>query len=66
MKPWFSDTEKEWKCSFGKYEVYYSRRSRNGIMGRFGGGWNWKLGFQASGKTLLLSLLVSELTITRK
>lgn len=25
---------------------------------RFGGGWNWKLGFQIGGKTLIVNLLV--------
>ena len=27
-------------------------------MGRFGGGWDWAMGFQAGGRTLLLNLLI--------
>lgn len=33
-------------------------------MGRFGGGWNWKVGIQVGGKTVLISLLVAQLTLT--
>lgn len=33
------------------------------LFGRFGGGWNWKLGFQAGGKTLIISLLVFSIRV---
>lgn len=66
MKSWFSPSQKKWTRTIGKYEIRYSRRSADGLMGRFGGGWNWKLGFQASDRTILFSLLISELTVTRK
>ena len=33
-------------------------------MGRFGGGWQWKLGFQIGGRTLIVSLLVADLIFT--
>lgn len=38
----------------------------NKAWGRFGGGWQWKLGFQAGGKTVIFNLLVGKLKITRK
>lgn len=41
------------------------RHRKAGLMGRFGGGWNWVLGFQASGPTLILNLLVVSLRIDR-
>jgi DNA-directed RNA polymerase len=41
----------------------YSRRSSANTMGRFGGGWQWKFGIQASSGSVLISLLISELRI---
>lgn len=35
----------------------------NAFMGRFGGGWQWKLGFQAARGTLIISLLVFDIRI---
>lgn len=35
-------------------------------MGRFGGGWQVKLGFQASRSTLIINLLVADLRIDFK
>lgn len=36
-------------------------------MGRFGGGWQWKVGFQASAgfKTIIINLLVFSVQIDR-
>jgi hypothetical protein len=45
-------------------KISFSIRSSNGFMGRFGGGWNWKLGFQAGGRSIVISLLIAELTIS--
>ena len=47
--------------------IRFQWRSSKMFMGRFGGGWNWKVGAQW-GKTILFSLLVAELRIekTRK
>lgn len=38
-------------------------RSRNSFLGRFGGGWNWKLGIQIGGATMIISLLILEIII---
>lgn len=56
--------KREWRL-LGR-EVKYSRRSANELFGRFGGGWNWKIGVQWGKNTVLFSLLVSELRIDRK
>lgn len=40
-------------------------RSRKNLWGRFGGGWNWKFGFQAGDNTVILSLLVFDITIRK-
>jgi len=42
-------------------KISYSRRSKNSFMGRFGGGWNWKLGFQLGENTLIISLLICQI-----
>lgn len=33
-------------------------------MGRFGGGWNWCLGFRAGGKSIYIELLVGAISIS--
>lgn len=42
-------------------KITYSHNKACSLWGRFGGGWNWKLGFQAGSKTLIISLLICEL-----
>ena len=38
----------------------------NSIMGRFGGGWNFNLGIQVGGTTVLLNLIWGSIRITFK
>lgn len=42
----------------GRLHLTYERRGSHQTMGRFGGGWNWKLGLQWSRTCCLISLLV--------
>lgn len=49
----------------GRVRMNFSWRSRKNPFGRFGGGWNWKLGFQAGGRTIIFSLLVCELSFSK-
>jgi hypothetical protein len=56
------EIRREW--SFRGWAIKYSHRSKQATMGRFGGGWNWKLGIQTGERSVLISLLVSELKIT--
>lgn len=56
----------QWERQLGRYKFQYSHRSKENLMGRFGGGWNWNLGFQTSGSTLILNLLVASLRITKQ
>jgi hypothetical protein len=46
------------KWLFGRLEITFDWRSKKNMWGRFGGGWNWKLGFQASGRTIKFNLLI--------
>lgn len=43
-----------------KLKITFRWRSKNNLWGRFGGGWNWKLGIMAGGKTVIVSLFVCE------
>ena len=52
---------KRWE--FGRFSIKFSWRDSEG-MGRFGGGWNWSIGFRLSKSTILFSLLFCELTFT--
>jgi hypothetical protein len=44
-------------------KISFSHTKSDSLWGRFGGGWNWKLGFQIGGNTLLISLLICEIRI---
>lgn len=45
--------------TIGRLTIDYERRRKTEFWGRFGGGWNWNLGFQASGRTIIFNLLIS-------
>ena len=40
------------------FEIKFRWRSKNNLWGRFGGGWNWALGFEASGSSINIMLLI--------
>ena len=54
------------KVCINRLEVFFLWRSKKNLWGRFGGGWNWKLGFQAGGKTLIVSFLIADVMLTLK
>jgi len=60
-----SNPPKEWrrKFVFWRITAEFQYRSKRNLWGRFGGGWNWRLGFMAGGRTLILNLLVATLRI---
>ena len=49
----------EWRWGFklGRFEFKFVWRSRHGF-GRFGGGWNWCIGVEVGGSTVILNCLV--------
>lgn len=55
---------KRWEIA--GFRIKWSIRPRNSFPGRFGAGWNWKVGVQAGGGTVLFSLLIAELMIERR
>lgn len=52
----------------GPLAFRYDRRTSDAFMGRFGGGWQWKVGVQASRgcRTVLVNLLVCSIRVTRR
>ena len=56
--PWQKD-EGHWASTNGRY----GWRCKN-PLGRFGGGWTYKLGFAFSGQTLLIDLLFGSIRIS--
>ena len=57
-------TEVNWCRDIGRLHIAYNWRSKKNLWGRFGGGWNWVLGFEAGGKTLAFQLLIARLSFS--
>ena len=51
------------KFKLWKLEITITWRSKKSLMGRFGGGWNWELGFQSSRTTIIFNLLILSVRI---
>lgn len=49
---------------YGRFKAGISWRSSKSIWGRFGGGWQWKFGVQASSTTVIIALLVMEIRLS--
>lgn len=56
----------EWNATIFGREIRYTRRSKDEPMGRFGAGWDWRIGVQWGGSSMIISLLVAELRINFK
>lgn len=56
------EIDKTW--TIGRVRVRFNWRSASNLWGRFGGGWNWKFGFQIGGRTVIFNLLVCSVTIS--
>ena len=42
-------------------KISFRHNNPKSLWGRFGDGWNWKLGFQIGESTLIISLLICEI-----
>lgn len=56
-------SRKEW--TVGRWFFKYERRRKDNAMGRFGGGWQWELGFKAGKGSIILNLLIASFRIDR-
>lgn len=58
-----NEIQREWQV--GRMAIMFHWRSKKNLWGRFGGGWNWNLGFEAGGSTVILNLLICSLRINK-
>ena len=49
------------QTQIGRLKMTFRWRSKKNPMGRFGGGWDWELGFQVGSRTTIVNLLVCSL-----
>lgn len=54
----------ELELSICRFKIEFEFKSSKNLCGRFGGGWNWKLGFQLGGKTLILNFLIFSISFS--
>lgn len=53
----------EWK-PFGHLKISFLWQSSKCLWGRFGGGWQWKVGFQASRTCIIFNLLICSVRVS--
>lgn len=53
------------KVKIKRLEITYHWRSKKNLWGRFGGGWNWNIGIQISGRTMIINVLIFSLRFYR-
>lgn len=54
------------RFTVGNREIRVQKRARKDWMGRFGGGWQWKIGAQwTTSRDVIVSLLVLEVRIRK-
>ena len=58
------EIRKSWEL--WRFRVTFSWRSKKNLWGRFGGGWNWKLGVMVGGSDIILDILVFSLRISKR
>ena len=46
------------EVKIGRIKIQVEWRKKSNFWGRFGGGWNWHVGIQAGGRSIIISLLV--------
>lgn len=54
--------------NIGQLTIEYNKRSSKNLWGRFGGGWQWNLGIQASEgfRQVIVNVLVCSFSISRR
>lgn len=52
------------KVTLGRVRITYEHRRKENAWGRFGGGWNWIVGAEIGGSTIIFNLLVASLRIS--
>ena len=57
-------TEINRKWDWGRIHFHFHWQSPDSFMGRFGGGWQWKIGIQAGKTNCIFNLLVCSLRVS--
>jgi len=57
------DREYSWRTEWMGWAIRYQRRPASNLWGRFGGGWQWKVGIDVGGQSVIFNLLVATLRI---
>lgn len=60
----WGDEEHTIGFQIGRLKVSTRLRSSKCLWGRFGGGWNYQIGIRAGGSTIIVYLLIYEITIS--
>ena len=53
----------EWK-PFSPLRIVFTWKSSKCLWGRFGGGWQWAVGFEASRNAIIFNLLICSISIS--
>jgi len=63
MERWSSTKIVDKTITLWRFKFRVDWRRNNGMMGRFGGGWNWALGCRWSSRTILVFLLIMSISV---
>lgn len=63
-QPWLSTYAFNKNLYWGKLRINANARRNNGAMGRFGAGWNYKLGITVGGNTWMFDLVLMSVLIS--
>jgi hypothetical protein len=69
-KLWPKPKTDEWlvnkRIYIGFYEIHIEKKSKKELWGRFGGGWNWIVGIEIGGKSIIINWLVGTIRISKR
>lgn len=66
LQGWFSSVAFARTWRIGRVEIAARMKRADGVMGRFGGGWNWAFGVHVGGSgTVLIYLFVMTLRLSK-
>ncbi len=53
------------RFKIGRFNIHIEWKTSSNLLGRFGGGWNWKIGIMFSKTTVIINLLVMSIRINK-
>lgn len=55
---------REWNPFSSRLRIKFSWRSKKCMWGRFGGGWQWALGFESASTCIIFNLLICHVRVS--